>query len=93
MKDTIIIAGHQFTRRGYTVATERALKDTDDRLQQTLAAGDITRFDYYFGVLQAVATGPFEKITPEDIEAREAEEFVMGFLPPSMRTYAGLLGF
>lgn len=86
------LGGRTFTLAPCTYEMYERVKEEEPVLNDKLQAGEIDRFDYYLSVLKIVLEGPVADLEKTDFCSREAEEIIEGFLPPSMRMRARLMG-
>lgn len=97
--ETVIVHGKTYEYKPYSAVNIARLKDEGTALSEKLNDREITEFEYYDQLLRLVLKRPdtpagYEwDVQADDFNAREAEQVIVGFLPPSKQAFVMLSGW
>jgi len=92
--ETVVVQGKTYNLKPYSAFNLERLNNAGAMISKELTEGKITEFEYYDKLLQLVIEDRGEwDVTAKDFNAREAENAVLSFVPPSKQAYLLLTGF
>jgi len=95
-RETVEFCGQKLRHKPYSAGNERLVKERGEIIQDQLAEGEISRWEYYrqfflliFDDADAVNAIDFES---DEFDGVVAEQLIVGFFPPSIQTIVVLYG-